>query len=319
MRGLGTGTGEFRIDSKVSIYLDDQPMTAISQQADVRLIDIERVEALPGPQGTLFGSSAQAGTIHYVTNKPDISGYSSEVVGRGRHDQGRRPELRRQQLGQHPGERQFRHARGRLLVRRRRLRGQRRRPDADGRSATTPTSPRTTRTSTGRRAAACRACGPSTRTGTCSRPASTSAATRWAPGRPTRSSATTRSRASTTNGATMSGRRLSATLKGNLGFAELSLTGSYFDRRIDYQWDNTNYAQYLSYYYREVSYYAAYYSALRPGNAALDDLQLAEAGTLGLRGPPDFAGRQQAAVDGGRLLRGRLGLVGIRRPAPGPA
>ena len=42
------------------------------------MIDIERVEALPGPQGTLFGSSSQAGTLHYVTNKPDISGYSSE-------------------------------------------------------------------------------------------------------------------------------------------------------------------------------------------------------------------------------------------------
>ena len=32
-----------------------------------------------------------------------------------------------------------------------------------------------------------------------------------------------------------------ATLKGDLGFAELSLTGSYFNRKIDYQWDNTNY------------------------------------------------------------------------------
>ncbi len=41
----------------------------------------------------------------------------------------------------------------------------------------------------------------------------------------------------------------SATLKGDLGFAELSLTGSYFDRRIDYQWDNTNYAQWRSSYY----------------------------------------------------------------------
>ena len=79
MRGIATGTGEFRIDSLVSVYLDDQPMTAISQQPDVRLIDIERVEALPGPQGTLFGSSSQAGTLHYVTNKPDISGYSSQV------------------------------------------------------------------------------------------------------------------------------------------------------------------------------------------------------------------------------------------------
>lgn len=80
MRGVSTGTGEFRIDSLVSVYLDDQPMTAISQQPDVRLIDIERVESLPGPQGTLFGSSAEAGTLHYVTNKPDAGGYSSEFA-----------------------------------------------------------------------------------------------------------------------------------------------------------------------------------------------------------------------------------------------
>ena len=79
MRGISTGTGEFRIDSQVSVYLDDQPMTAISQQADVRLIDIERIESLPGPQGTLFGSSSQAGTIRYVTNKPDTRGFSSQV------------------------------------------------------------------------------------------------------------------------------------------------------------------------------------------------------------------------------------------------
>ncbi len=41
----------------------------------MRLIDIERIEVLPGPQGTLFGSSSQSGTIRYVTNKPDTSGY----------------------------------------------------------------------------------------------------------------------------------------------------------------------------------------------------------------------------------------------------
>jgi outer membrane receptor protein involved in Fe transport len=79
IRGIATGSSEFRIDSQVSIYLDEQPMTSITQQADVRLVDIERVELLPGPQGTLFGSSAQAGTLHYVTNKPDISGFASGV------------------------------------------------------------------------------------------------------------------------------------------------------------------------------------------------------------------------------------------------
>jgi len=79
MRGISTGTGEYYTESQVSVYLDDQPMTASSQQVDVRLIDIERVEVLPGPQGTLFGSSSQSGTIRYVTNKPDPSGYSSQV------------------------------------------------------------------------------------------------------------------------------------------------------------------------------------------------------------------------------------------------
>lgn len=79
IRGISTGASQYRIDSQVSVYLDEQPMTSITQQADVRLIDIERVELLPGPQGTLFGSSAQAGTLHYVTNKPDVSGYSAQI------------------------------------------------------------------------------------------------------------------------------------------------------------------------------------------------------------------------------------------------
>jgi outer membrane receptor protein involved in Fe transport len=79
IRGIATGSAEYRIDSQVSVYLDEQPMTSITQQANVRLVDIERVEVLPGPQGTLFGSSSQAGTIAYITNKPDISGFSSEV------------------------------------------------------------------------------------------------------------------------------------------------------------------------------------------------------------------------------------------------
>ena len=78
MRGIATGTAEYRTDSTVAVYLDDQPMTSISQQVDVQLIDIERVETLMGPQGTLFGSSAQTGTIRYITNKPDFGGYSGQ-------------------------------------------------------------------------------------------------------------------------------------------------------------------------------------------------------------------------------------------------
>lgn len=79
IRGVTTGAGEYRIDSQVSVYLDEQPMTSITQQVDVRLVDIERVELLPGPQGTLFGSSAQAGTLAYITNKPNSDGVAGEV------------------------------------------------------------------------------------------------------------------------------------------------------------------------------------------------------------------------------------------------
>ena len=43
--------------------------------------------------------------------------------------------------------------------------------------------------------------------------------------------------------------QVSLNVKGNLGFAELSVTGSYFDRKIDYEWDNAIYEQWRSVYY----------------------------------------------------------------------
>jgi outer membrane receptor protein involved in Fe transport len=81
MRGVSTGSAEYRTDSQVAVYLDEQPMTSISQQVDVRMIDIARIESLPGPQGTLFGSSSQSGTLRIITNKPDPSGFSAQVEG----------------------------------------------------------------------------------------------------------------------------------------------------------------------------------------------------------------------------------------------
>ena len=80
MRGLSTGTGEYYTDSQVAIYLDEQPITTISQQPSLRMVDIHHVESLPGPQGTLYGSSSQAGTIRYITNKPDPVSVSGEVA-----------------------------------------------------------------------------------------------------------------------------------------------------------------------------------------------------------------------------------------------
>jgi outer membrane receptor protein involved in Fe transport len=78
-RGVAEGTASFLADSSAAVYLDEQPLTQSQQQPEVRLVDIERIEALPGPQGTLYGSSSQSGTLRYITNKPDPSGYYADV------------------------------------------------------------------------------------------------------------------------------------------------------------------------------------------------------------------------------------------------
>jgi iron complex outermembrane receptor protein len=77
-RGISNG-GSWRLDSQVAMYLDEMPMTMSTTQLDPRMVDIQRVESLPGPQGTLFGSSSQSGTIRVVTNKPRFDGFSAEV------------------------------------------------------------------------------------------------------------------------------------------------------------------------------------------------------------------------------------------------
>lgn len=61
----------------VGTYLDEQPITTIQGALDVHLYDIARVEALAGPQGTLYGASSEAGTLKIVTNKPDPSGFAA--------------------------------------------------------------------------------------------------------------------------------------------------------------------------------------------------------------------------------------------------
>jgi outer membrane receptor protein involved in Fe transport len=79
MRGIATGGDGQATTSQPSVgmYLDEQPITTIQGNLDVHLYDIARVEALAGPQGTLYGASSQAGTIRIITNKPDPSGFTS--------------------------------------------------------------------------------------------------------------------------------------------------------------------------------------------------------------------------------------------------
>lgn len=61
----------------VGVYLDEQPITTIGGTLDVPTYDVQRVEALSGPQGTLYGASAESGVIRIITNKPDPGGFEA--------------------------------------------------------------------------------------------------------------------------------------------------------------------------------------------------------------------------------------------------
>jgi iron complex outermembrane recepter protein len=79
MRGLSVGDqgtqsgGSINGFPNVAIYLDDQSGQLPGRNLDVYAADLERVEVLEGPQGTLFGAGAQAGVIRYITNKPKLN------------------------------------------------------------------------------------------------------------------------------------------------------------------------------------------------------------------------------------------------------
>lgn len=80
-RGVASGENANHSASlpTVGTYLDEMPITTIQGALDIHAYDLARVEALAGPQGTLYGASSMAGTIKLVTNKPDTSGTYGSV------------------------------------------------------------------------------------------------------------------------------------------------------------------------------------------------------------------------------------------------
>ncbi|MBP3983490.1 TonB-dependent receptor [Pseudoxanthomonas helianthi] len=78
-RGVASGENQNHSGPQpsVGVYVDEQPVTTIGGALDVHIYDIARIEALAGPQGTLYGASSQAGTLRIITNKPDPSGEAS--------------------------------------------------------------------------------------------------------------------------------------------------------------------------------------------------------------------------------------------------
>lgn len=85
IRGAATTQTNIAVSSvqalqpSVAFYLDEQPVSMQGRNLDVFATDMQRVEVLPGPQGTLFGASSQSGTVRLITNKPDHSGFSAGI------------------------------------------------------------------------------------------------------------------------------------------------------------------------------------------------------------------------------------------------
>ncbi len=85
IRGISAGR---TVTPTVGIYIDDVPYGGSSASAnigglalDIDTFDLQRIEVLRGPQGTIYGASAMGGVIKYVTNKPDLEEYSGSANG----------------------------------------------------------------------------------------------------------------------------------------------------------------------------------------------------------------------------------------------
>ncbi|GAB2572731.1 TonB-dependent receptor [Dyella jejuensis] len=85
MRGLSTGflgnqsSATIAPFPNVAVYLDDQSMQFPARNLDIYMVDMDRVEVLEGPQGTLFGGGAEAGAVRYITNQPNLNRVSGSA------------------------------------------------------------------------------------------------------------------------------------------------------------------------------------------------------------------------------------------------
>jgi len=80
-RGISASNGTWQLHAgylpSTGLYVDDTPVTTVGGNLDIRIYDIARIEALAGPQGTLYGASSLSGTIRIITNKPDPSKFEA--------------------------------------------------------------------------------------------------------------------------------------------------------------------------------------------------------------------------------------------------
>jgi iron complex outermembrane recepter protein len=96
IRGISNSTAGTEVGKQATtgFYLDDTPIAPPSFASaglsviDPDLFDLNRIEVLRGPQGTLYGDGSEGGTIKLVTNEPNLTAFSGEVEGTGSATQG---------------------------------------------------------------------------------------------------------------------------------------------------------------------------------------------------------------------------------------
>jgi iron complex outermembrane recepter protein len=86
IRGVATGAGTTLAQATVSFMLDDidlNPGAVTFGTADPKIVDVQQVEVLRGPQGTLFGAGSLSGVVRFISNKPDLENFSGSVQTTG--------------------------------------------------------------------------------------------------------------------------------------------------------------------------------------------------------------------------------------------
>lgn len=84
IRGVASSAGADTTSATAGLYLDDYPIYDTwfrFSSPDVRIFDVQRIEVLRGPQGTLYGATSLSGSIRMITNKPDLENLDAKFAG----------------------------------------------------------------------------------------------------------------------------------------------------------------------------------------------------------------------------------------------
>src|SRR6204780_1938218 len=80
MRGVSDGSNPNVANaSTTGLYLDEQSLSYFGGIPDLHMYDIQRIEVLNGPQGTLYGASSMSGAVKTITNKPDPAAFAAGI------------------------------------------------------------------------------------------------------------------------------------------------------------------------------------------------------------------------------------------------